>query len=93
MCEFLKLIFGTVSGGCVLGASFHTSPNLLDSLNTKSPCRVIQDIGLCSLSPVNGDLTPILSRFMFTGGSNVTLEGSTDPYWGWVNSYGQQVES
>ena len=28
---------------------------------------------------------------MFTGGSNVTLEGSQDPRWGWVNSNGQQV--
>ena len=28
---------------------------------------------------------------MFSGGSNVTLEGSRDPQWGWVNSHGQQV--
>ena len=27
------------------------------------------------------------------GGSNVTLEGSTNPHWGWVNSNGQQVRS
>ena len=30
-------------------------------------------------------------RFQFSGGSNVTLEGSQDPHWGWVNSHGQQV--
>lgn len=28
--------------------------------------------------------------FKFTGGSNVTLEGSRNPNWGWVNSHGQQ---
>ncbi|KAF9646158.1 pectin lyase-like protein [Thelephora ganbajun] len=28
--------------------------------------------------------------FTFTGGSNVTLEGSEDPQWGWVDSHGQQ---
>ena len=39
----------------------------------------------------NGNLTPTFRRFMFTGGSNVTLEGSQDPRWGWVNSHGQQV--
>ena len=38
-------------------------------------------------------ISPAVLRFEFTGGSNVTLEGSTDPHWGWVNSYGQQVRS
>jgi hypothetical protein len=32
-------------------------------------------------------------RFQFSGGTNVTLEGSTDPHWGWVDSHGQQVKS
>ena len=39
----------------------------------------------------NGNFTPTFLRFTFTGGSNVKLEGSTDPQWGWVNSHGQQV--
>lgn len=39
----------------------------------------------------NGDLMPTFLRFPFTGGYNVTLEGSRDPRWGWVNSHGQQV--
>ncbi|KAI0829019.1 pectin lyase fold/virulence factor [Trametes gibbosa] len=28
-------------------------------------------------------------RFAFTGGSNVTLRGSEDPQWGWVDGHGQ----
>ncbi len=56
-------------------------------------CRVSQDLGLCRPSPANSNLTLTFPRFAFSGGSNVTLEGSTDPHWGWVNSYGQQVES
>ena len=56
-------------------------------------CRVSQDGGLCLPSPANSNLTPTLPRFKFAGGSNVTLEGSTDPHWGWVNSHGQQVGS
>ncbi|KIK71449.1 glycoside hydrolase family 28 protein [Collybiopsis luxurians FD-317 M1] len=27
--------------------------------------------------------------FTFTGGTNVTLEGTTDPEWGWVDGHGQ----
>ena len=30
-------------------------------------------------------------RFTFTGGTNVTLRGSTDPDWGWVDGHGQAV--
>ncbi|KAI0714728.1 pectin lyase fold/virulence factor [Earliella scabrosa] len=29
------------------------------------------------------------SWFTFTGGNNVTLRGSTDPQWGWVDAHGQ----
>ncbi|KAJ7511789.1 pectin lyase fold/virulence factor [Mycena galericulata] len=29
------------------------------------------------------------SWFTFTGGNNVTLRGSTDPEWGWVDAHGQ----
>ncbi|KAL4251280.1 glycosyl hydrolase 28 family protein [Abortiporus biennis] len=29
------------------------------------------------------------SWFTFTGGTNVTLRGSTDPNWGWVDGHGQ----
>ncbi|TBU26834.1 pectin lyase fold/virulence factor [Dichomitus squalens] len=29
------------------------------------------------------------SWFTFTGGNNVTLRGSTDPKWGWVDGHGQ----
>ena len=32
-----------------------------------------------------------LDRFTFTGGTNVTLRGSTDPNWGWVDAHGQAV--
>jgi len=39
----------------------------------------------------NGNLTATFFRFTFKGGSNVTLEGSKDPGWGWVDSHGQQV--
>ena len=35
----------------------------------------------------------VFHRFKFTGGSNVTLEGSVDPHWGWVDSHGQQVKN
>ncbi|KAI0756237.1 pectin lyase fold/virulence factor [Daedaleopsis nitida] len=28
-------------------------------------------------------------RFAFNGGNNVTLRGSTDPNWGWVDAHGQ----
>ena len=31
------------------------------------------------------------SRFAFSGGSNVTLEGSQASNWGWVNANGQKV--
>lgn len=31
------------------------------------------------------------SRFAFTGGNNVTLRGSLDPEWGWVDAHGQAV--
>lgn len=30
-------------------------------------------------------------RFAFSGGNNVTLRGSTDPKWGWVDGHGQAV--
>ncbi len=30
-------------------------------------------------------------RFTFSGGTNVTLRGSTDPEWGWVDAHGQAV--
>ncbi len=30
-------------------------------------------------------------RFTFTGGTNVTLRGSIDPNWGWVDAHGQAV--
>ncbi|KAJ7729082.1 pectin lyase fold/virulence factor [Mycena maculata] len=29
------------------------------------------------------------SWFTFSGGDNVTLRGSTDPHWGWVDAHGQ----
>jgi hypothetical protein len=49
--------------------------------------------GLGSFSPflLNSDLTSTGLRFTFTGGSNVTLQGSQQPNWGWVDSNGQQV--
>jgi hypothetical protein len=28
-------------------------------------------------------------RFSFAGGNNITLRGSTDPKWGWVDGHGQ----
>ncbi|GLB43691.1 putative glycosyl hydrolase 28 family protein [Lyophyllum shimeji] len=34
------------------------------------------------------ELTDI-ARFTFSGGNNVTLRGSTDPNWGWVDAHGQ----
>ncbi|KDQ31591.1 glycoside hydrolase family 28 protein [Pleurotus ostreatus PC15] len=34
-------------------------------------------------------LSGIPYRFSFSGGTNVTLRGSTDPHWGWVDAHGQ----
>lgn len=31
------------------------------------------------------------TRFTFSGGTNVTLRGVTDPNWGWVDAHGQAV--
>ncbi|KAJ8487605.1 hypothetical protein ONZ51_g4069 [Trametes cubensis] len=31
----------------------------------------------------------LVHRFTFTGGNNVTLRGSEDPNWGWVDGHGQ----
>lgn len=31
------------------------------------------------------------ARITFTGGTNVTLRGSTDPKWGWIDGHGQPV--
>ncbi|KAJ3794074.1 pectin lyase fold/virulence factor, partial [Lentinula aff. detonsa] len=30
-----------------------------------------------------------LDLFDFTGGTNITLQGSTDPNWGWIDGHGQ----
>lgn len=35
--------------------------------------------------------TRVPPRFTFTGGTNVTLRGSTDDDWGWVDGHGQAV--
>ena len=32
-----------------------------------------------------------LVRITFTGGTNVTLRGTSDPKWGWIDAHGQQV--
>jgi hypothetical protein len=59
-------------------------------------CRVTQDIGSCRPSPGKQHAYTLISptgRFRFSGGTNVTLEGSTDPHWGWVDAHGQQVNS
>ncbi|KAH7911624.1 glycoside hydrolase family 28 protein [Hygrophoropsis aurantiaca] len=45
---------------------------------------------------VEGNLTyptsieTVQGRIAFTGGNNVTLRGTTDPDWGWVDGHGQQ---
>lgn len=36
-------------------------------------------------------LNPWTCRVSFKGGNNVTLRGSTDPDWGWVDGHGQAV--
>ncbi|KJA19224.1 glycoside hydrolase family 28 protein [Hypholoma sublateritium FD-334 SS-4] len=36
------------------------------------------------------DIPTIQGMFTFTGGSNVTLRGSLDPKWGWIDGHGQQ---
>lgn len=33
----------------------------------------------------------LTARFAFSGGNNVTLRGSEDPEWGWVDGHGQAV--
>ncbi|KAJ4471686.1 pectin lyase-like protein [Lentinula edodes] len=35
------------------------------------------------------NITAIQGAFDFTGGTNVTLQGSTDPNWGWIDGHGQ----
>ncbi|KAG6847901.1 hypothetical protein H0H93_005065 [Arthromyces matolae] len=35
------------------------------------------------------NLVPVLPSFTFTGGNNVTLRGSTDPNWGWIDGHDQ----
>ena len=30
-------------------------------------------------------------RITFTGGTNVTLRGTSDPKWGWIDAHGQQA--
>ena len=34
-----------------------------------------------------------LVRIAFTGGTNVTLRGSTNPDWGWIDGHGQAVRA
>jgi hypothetical protein len=36
-------------------------------------------------------LTITVIRVTFIGGDNVTLRGTTDPSWGWVDAHGQAV--
>ena len=33
------------------------------------------------------------ARFVFAGGTNITLCGSTDPKWGWIDGKGQAVRT
>ena len=42
-----------------------------------------------SYSSLRYDPDESLDRFSFSGGNNVTLRGSTDPKWGWVDGHGQ----
>lgn len=39
----------------------------------------------------DGNFTPIFLRITFTGGTNIRLQGSTDPQWGWIDANGQKV--
>lgn len=57
------------------------------SLTVEFPGALVSSFPLAS----DENLTPACFRFAFSGGSNVTLKGSQDPNWGWVNSNGQQV--
>lgn len=71
----------------------YTAP-LQDFTRVEHPIsyRVSQGGGQCLPVPSKRNFTLTLFRFKFTGGSNVTLEGSKDSDWGWVDSHGQQVE-
>ncbi|KAI0800509.1 pectin lyase fold/virulence factor [Fomes fomentarius] len=42
-----------------------------------------------TIQNIVGSLSFPGSWFTFTGGNNVTLRGSTDPDWGWVDGHGQ----
>ncbi|KAG6818284.1 hypothetical protein H0H93_006287 [Arthromyces matolae] len=43
---------------------------------------------IAAIQALVGKLTH-LARIAFTGGNNVTLRGSTDPEWGWIDGQGQ----
>ena len=91
-CALRYLAFMPASNRWVLGTSCHSSPIFSNPLST--PFRVeFPRILVCAASRPQAGTSPAFPRFAFTGGSNVTLEGSTNPSWGWVNSHGQQVES
>ncbi|KAJ3849024.1 pectin lyase-like protein [Lentinula lateritia] len=42
-----------------------------------------------NITAIQGAILSCLCRFDFTGGTNVTLQGSTDPDWGWIDGHGQ----
>ena len=81
-CQFLLAIVGSAVGHVA-------SLTFLHALNFSTEFHGTL-VGSCPSLP-NGNLMVEFFRFMFSGGSNVTLEGSGDPQWGWVDSHGQQV--
>ena len=72
---------------CVIVASvLSTGLGNLNQLNTEFSRLLVclrSAVGIPSLTPPK--------RFSFNGGRNVTLRGSTDPEWGWIDGHGQAV--
>jgi len=60
-------------------------------------CVLTELVGLSRSMVFSSKMTPCfvctqdIRRFQFTGGKNVTLRGSTDPSWGWIDGKGQAV--
>lgn len=72
---------------CKRTFDFHSLSKLLIIILTELSGRLVGQ--LCEFI-LNICLSP-RKRLAFTGGSNVTLSGSTDPSWGWIDGHGQQA--
>ncbi|KAF5384813.1 hypothetical protein D9615_000966 [Tricholomella constricta] len=70
--------------------SYPTDIPAIQAIVGSPSCRAFLVTGTTSSHPVSqtAELTDI-ARFSFKGGNNVTLRGTTDPNWGWIDAHGQ----